>query len=273
MFKQFLTFFLELIFYIIFGDYMIIYLDLVFLINFIMDLYILIGVKFLLRLNVKFYKLLMGALIGSLSLFLLFFKLSIFYLNLLKIFISVFMTYVSFGKNNFFNKLFYLYIISIILGGSFYLINDTFGYEVESFIFISNGYSVNLIILLIISPLVILLYVIEYLKLKKKINVSYNVIIKFRNKELNLEGFLDTGNKLVDPYFHRPIILLNKKLINIKNKKVLYVPYSSLNNNGLLKCIIPEYIILDNIKYDKVLVGISENLKYDCILNERLIDL
>ena len=120
---------------------------------------------------------------------------------------------------------------------------------------------------------IFILYINEFLKHRKKINTTYNIIIKLKNKEINLEGFLDTGNKLIDPYFKRPIILLNKKYINLKGKKILYVPFESLNNNGLLKCIIPEYILVDNKKYKEVLIGISENLNYDCILNERIIDI
>ena len=252
---------------------MTIYVDLVFLINFIMDFYILSGVKFLLKLDTKLVRIILGSLIGSFSLFFLFFSLSTFILNLLKIIISVIMVIVTFGKYNFFNRLFYVYIVSIFLGGSIYLINDSLGYEVSSFIFINNGYSVNLIILLIIIPFIIFMYVREFLKLRKRINTIYNVVVKFKNKEIKLEGFLDTGNKLVDPYLNRPIVLLNKKYISLRDKKVLYVPFESLNNNGLLKCIIPEYILIDGKMYDKVLVGISENLEFDCILNERLFDL
>ena len=252
---------------------MIVYLDLVFLINFIMDFYILSGVKFLLRLNTKLYRIILGAIVGGFTIFILFFNISSLILNIIKLLISILMTFVSFGKSKFFNKLFYLYIISIFLGGSIYLINDTLGYEVNSFIFINNGYSINLIILLLMSPLIIFLYVKEFLKLKKKINTIYKVAIIFKNKEINLEGFLDTGNKLIDPYFKRPIILLNKKYLNLNGKKIIYVPFESLNNNGLLKCIVPEYIIIENKKIDKVLIGVSENLKYDCILNERIFDL
>lgn len=252
---------------------MIVYLDLVFLINFIIDFYILSGVKFLLRLNTKLYRIILGAIIGSFTIFILFFELSSLILNLLKIIISILMILVTFGRTKFLNKLFYLYIISIVLGGSIYLINDSLGYKVDSFIFINNGYSINIMILLIISPVILFMYIKEFLKLKKKLNTTYNVIIKFKNKELNIEGFLDTGNKLIDPYFHRPIILLNKKYINVRGRRIIYVPFESLNNNGLLKCIMPEYILIDNKKIDKVLIGISENLKYDCILNERIFDL
>lgn len=252
---------------------MIVYLDLVFLINFIMDFYILSGVKFLLGLNTKLYRIILGSLIGSLTIFILFFEISSLTLNLIKILISILMILISFGKSKFFNHLFYLYVISIVLGGSLYLINDSLGYEVDSVIFINNGYSINIIILLLISPIILFFYIKEHLKYKKKINTTYNVIIKFKNKKIRVEGFLDTGNKLIDPYFKRPIILLNKKLINTKGRKILYVPYESLNNNGLLKCIIPEYILIDNRKIEKVLIGISENLNFDCILNERLVDL
>jgi len=250
-----------------------IYIDLVFIINLIMDFYILSGVKFLLRLRTKLYRIILGSLVGSLSIFLLFFSLSTLYLNLLKIIISIIMILTTFGKNKLFYNLFYLYIISIFLGGSIYLINDSLGYKVDGFLFINNGYSINLIILLILSPLIIFLYVKELLNYKKKINTSYNVIIKFKNKEINIEGFLDTGNKLIDPYFHRPIILLNKKYISLRGKKIIYVPFSSLNNNSLLKCITCEYILINEKKVTDVLIGISENLEIDCILNERIIDL
>ena len=252
---------------------MTIYIDLVFLINFIMDFYTLSGVKFLLKLDTKIIRIILGALVGSFSTFLLFFKLNTLELNLLKIIISMIMIFISFGRYKFFNRLFYMYIISIVLGGSIYLINDSLGYEVDGYIFINNGYSINLIILIIISPIIIYLYVIEFLKLKKKLNTIYDVIIKFKSKEIKVEGFLDTGNKLIDPYFHRPIILLNKRLISLKNRKIIYVPFHSLNNNGLLKCIFCEYILIDNKKYEDILIGISENLSMDCILNERLFDI
>jgi len=251
---------------------MIVYLDLVFFINFIMDFYILSSVKFLLRLNTKFLRIILGTFIGSLSFILLFFDINILLFNIIKIIISILMVLITFGKSKFFNKLFYLYIVSIVLGGTLYLINDSLGYEVDSFIFINNGYSINLIILIFISPIILFLYIKELLIYKKKINTTYNVIIKLKNKKLNIIGFLDTGNKLIDPYFKRPIILLNKKYINLRGMRVLYVPFTSLNNSGLLKCIIPEYILVNNNKYENVLIGISENLKYDCILNERIID-
>ena len=266
-----MTFFLIFIFYNVFGDYMTVYVDIVFLINFIMDFYILSSLKFLLKLNTKLFRIILSSLIGGLSIIILFFKLNNLEINIIKFIISILMILIAFGKYKFFNRLFYLYVISIILGGSIYLINDSF-YNVDSFIFINNGYKVNIIILIIISPIILYLYIKEYRKLKKRLNTIYQVKIKINKKIINLEGFLDTGNKL--KYFNRPIILVNKKYIDLRGKKVFYVPFNSLNNNGLLKCIKPEYILIDNKYYKDVYIGISEvNLCNDCILNERLFDI
>ena len=64
---------------------------------------------------------------------------------------------------------------------------------------------------------------------------------------------MDTGNNLVDPYKKRPIILVNYEKIKkyITNKKELLVPYNSINNNGLLRCIKVLKIEIDNHLLEK----------------------
>ena len=70
-------------------------------------------------------------------------------------------------------------------------------------------------------------------------------------EKITVTAFLDTGNKLIDPYNQRPIILINKSLININDKKILLVPYNTVNNSDLLKCVIPKKIYIHNIGYRK----------------------
>ena len=70
---------------------MTIYIDAVLLLNFLIDLMLLIVVKVTLKRNVKFYKLIISALIGSLSVLLLFVKLTSFTLFIIKIGISIIM--------------------------------------------------------------------------------------------------------------------------------------------------------------------------------------
>ena len=86
---------------------------------------------------------------------------------------------------------------------------------------------------------------------------------------------MDTGNKLICPITKKPIILVEKNLINFENSKIIYVPYNSLNNHNLLKCIKPKYIIVEGKKVKNILIGLSDS-KFgipgiNCILNERVL--
>ena len=109
-------------------------------------------------------------------------------------------------------------------------------------------------------------------------NILSGSVLRKNGTKIETNAFLDTGNKLIDPYKRRPIILLNKELIKIDYTKdnILLVPYDSLNNHGLLKCIIPEKIYIKGIGFKKdLLVGLSnEKIKIDgidCILNQQLL--
>jgi hypothetical protein len=89
-------------------------------------------------------------------------------------------------------------------------------------------------------------------------------------------AFLDTGNKLIDPYKKRPIILVRENIISDSDiKKTLLIPYYTISGDGLLKCIIPFKIYINDIECNKkVLVGLSNNIKLDgvdCILNEKML--
>ena len=72
------------------------------------------------------------------------------------------------------------------------------------------------------------------------------------------------------------VIELHKKINGITNKKELLVPYNSINNNGLLRCIKVLKIEIDNKEYKNVLVGLSMNNisidGIDCILNNKLLE-
>lgn len=260
-----------------------IYIDMVLLLNFGFDLLLLFCVAIVLRRQTNLKKLLLGALIGSITIFSMFINLTSFLLFITKILISFFMVIETFGykdKNYTIKNLFYLYTSSIILGGFLYFLNLEFSYKNTGLVFYYNGLSVNFIVLIIISPIIIVAYTKQALELKNNYSNYYNIDIYLKNGHIiPTTAFLDTGNKLEDPYQKRPIILLNKELLSIDYTKdnILLVPYDSLNNHGLLKCIIPEKIFIQGIGFKKdFLVGISnEKIKMDgidCILNQKLIE-
>ena len=108
---------------------------------------------------------------------------------------------------------------------------------------------------------------------KWKLHTVHKVEIYFKDRKYLLTGYLDTGNKLYDTYKHRPIIITSKK-INYNLEDVIYVPYESLNNNSILRCLKTDKIIINKHEFNNYLVGLSNNkIKIDginCILHSRM---
>ena len=229
-----------------------VYLDLVFFINFAFDGLLLLTVSILLKRNVKLIRILLGSFIGGLSIFLLFFKIDSFTLFIFKLLISVVMLLSSFGykdKEYFFKNFIYLYLVSIVLGGFLYFLNNSFSYKNNGLVFFHNGFSINIIFILIISPIILYLYVKEMRKLKN-INTYYHIVsFIYKNKKYNYNAYIDTGNKLYDPYTHKPVIILYSKDIKITNP--IYIPYNTVDNSGLLKAFKINKITIDDIEINK----------------------
>lgn len=248
-----------------------IYIDVVLFINFSFDLLILLTTSVVLKRNAKFYKLLLGAFVGSLSILFLFIKITNLQLFLLKIFISLLMLLISFGYKNikyFLKNMLFLYTISIILGGFLYFLSITFSYKNTGLVFYFKGLSINYIFLFILSPIILYIYIKETKLFKQIHNNIYKVKLEIENKTYELNGFMDTGNNLIDPYFYKPIILINKK---INSKKNIIVPCSVILGQGTLKCVKGK-LIYKNRTYD-VYVGTSFKIDIDgvdCLLNNKL---
>ena len=121
-----------------------IYLDLVIFLNFFFDFLILFGVRVVLKKNTTLKRLLLGALVGSLTIFSLFIPFTTITLFFLKILLSVVIILTTFGKKGFFQSILYFYLISIILGGGLYLFNISFSYENKGLMFYKSGVTITL---------------------------------------------------------------------------------------------------------------------------------
>lgn len=251
-----------------------VYLDIVFILNYCFDFILLFFVSYILKRRVKIKRIILGALIGSISIFFLFIKLSSISLFLLKILISILMTITTFGYKdlNYFKKNFiYLYIISILLGGILYFLEITFSYKNSGILFFNNGLSINFIILILTAPILTYLYLKEMKNYKNTYSLIHKIEITLDKKIYTYNAYLDTGNKLKDPYKNRPIILIYDNKVNFNYENSILVPYKTLENEGLIKCKKIDYIKIDNKVINiKVLVGLS-NKKFgiegiNCIL-------
>lgn len=229
-----------------------IYLDLILIINFIIDYLLLYGTKKILKNKTSIKRILLGSIIGSISSLLMIYQNNI----IMKILLSILIIIITFGINNIIKNITYFYLLSIILGGTLYL-------------FDLNIYKLNYQILLLISPILIYLYIKENIKYKNIYLNNYIVEIYINNKLYKLEGMIDTGNELKDPYKKRSIILVNINL-DYRKFKYLFVPFNALNTQGIIPCIKPDKIIINNKIFTNYLIGLSKDKFHlngvECIL-------
>ncbi len=251
------------------------YLDVIFLINIWFDLLILLSVSILLKRNIKFKRIILGSLFGGLTIFILFYNLNSLELFLYKIIVSIFMVIITFSYNNLkytFSNLSYFYLVSIILGGGMYLLNDSFLAN-NGFVFQSSGVKLNYFLLIILSPIIIYIFLKESKKLKDNYSNYHKVDILYHNRIYHLNGFLDTGNHLYDPFKKRKVILVKLKL-EYKLEDVILVPFESLNNVGVIKCLKVDKLFVDKKEFNNCLIGLSsEKFKIegiDCILHSNM---
>lgn len=236
-----------------------VYIEFVFILNFLLDFMILYGTKRILKTNSKIFRLIISSVIGSLTTFQIFIKLSNIELMLVKISLSLIMTIIAFGKKDILKNTLYFYLISIIFGGVVYLLD------------IKMNFYLNMLFLIILCPLVIIIFIKEWKDYNLNHKEKYNVIIFYSNKKYELIGFIDTGNYLKDPLTNKSVILVD---LQIKTNKFLYVPYKALNTEGIIPCIKPDKLIINNKEIKRCLIGLSNNKLsipgINCILPNQL---
>jgi len=248
---------------------MTIYIDLLFILNFIYDGLVLLTVSVTLKRNISFKRILLGSLIGGISIFLIFIPINKYLLFILKILAGLLMTLVTFKYKNlkyFINNTIYLYMCSVILAGFLYFLKIEFS-------------DLSYLISLSIAPVILYLYIKEQKKLKKVVNYYKDILITLKNNYvLEVTGFIDSGNKLKDPITNKYIILINKNKLNgIYNiRSPMYVPIKTVNSTSLLECISIKNIIIDNKIYTDYLLGLSDTFNgfdgVECLLNYHLLE-
>ena len=253
-----------------------VYLDLIMILNFFFDLVLLIGVSIILKRNTKFIRIIYASFFGGISILILFIKINNIELFIFKIFISIIMILIAFGYKNLkytIINLLYLYIISIFLGGSIYLINNQLSYKQIGLVFYHNKVNINIILIIIITPLIIYLYLIQSKKVKNNYNNYYRTRIYLNKTHIDCIGYKDTGNNLIDPLTHKKVILIDKRKIIFNINKFRYIPLKTVSGNNILKCIKTSKVVINNKTYNNILLGIIDSINLDgidVILNNKM---
>lgn len=249
-----------------------VYIELLLLEDLIYNYVIILTVSILLTRITSIKKIIISSVFGSLSLIILPYHISGIVNIFVSIIFSILVSLIAFSYKGILytiKNIFYMYISTIFIAGFIYLINTHFFNYINNYLF-------KVITLLIISPIITFIYLKSIIKLKNNCSNYYKVDIYIdENTIIKVTGFLDTGNKLIDPYKYRPIILIKKNLIQ-SQKKILLVPYKTISNESLLECIIPKQIYIHNVGYkNKFLLGLVEEINIEgaeCILHQKLLE-
>lgn len=197
------------------------YLDVIWLLNFCIDLLLLQLTAFILKRRVRIWRLVAGALIGSVFIFFLFTPLSgVMYHPLVKLGYSVLITFSVFGYKRFYpfvQVLFMFYFVTFAIGGGMFALHyfmqgggtilsgiasHTTPYgDVFSWTFVLVGFAC----LWFFSR-----QRVQHIK-AKKIHYEQRVVVEIDVENVHIQalGFIDSGNHLHDPITQTPVMILD----------------------------------------------------------------
>ena len=128
-----------------------IYIDLFFLFNIIMDFMIILGTSIILKRNSNLIRIIISSLIGGFSSILLFGNINKILIEVISIIVMMLISFGYKGIKYVLRNIFYMYLLSTLIGGIIYLFN----------VKVSNNIVINYFIIIVISSLVLILYIKE----------------------------------------------------------------------------------------------------------------
>ena len=255
---------------------MIVYVDILLLINLYID-YLIIKISLmLLHRKVKTYRIIIASAFASFTSLIIFLPQN-FILELTAKFLTalIIAVIISGFKDNL--KLYFvLLIVSAIFNGLFLLLGNTI---FEKTIKTVNGQTYFDISLLTFGVYTTIIYVILSL-ISRIFNVvpqeKFKISIFCENDKITYDGVCDSGNKLTDYLTGKPIIICPNSKIAKQMKFLRFVPYNTIDSNGLIKLVKATDIKIEfeNGKCitPNALIGINENSENEiAIINPSVI--
>lgn len=238
-----------------------IYIDELLIYNFLIDYILLSTLSYILKLNTKNRRIILSSLIGEICLISLFYSFNNFILIIIKILTCIIMLIVSFGYNDIksvIKNYIYYNILNFFLGGFLFYIKSEQVFSYKYFI--------------ILVPIIMNIYKYFTYNLKYIFSLRHKVTIYLNDgRVLYLNGYLDSGNNLIEPYFNRKVIIINKKI----NENFYLVPYKTIGCESLIKCFNPKKVFIDGIgERNDISVGIVDKKfnGYNCLLNYKIME-
>ena len=208
---------------------MTIYVDIVLLENLCMNYIILFSTAYILKLKRKHIRIFISSLLGAIYAILAYANIIPMYTNIItKIILSICMIYIAYNPKHvkgMIKELMVFYLVSFALGGcAFALLYIVRPQD----IFMKDGVYIGTYPLKIALLGGIVGFIVTYISFKivksriTKNEIIYKTIIKFDEKELEINVMLDTGNMLKDPITGEAVMLIEKeKLYGLIPRSIL----------------------------------------------------
>lgn len=238
---------------------MIIYMDLIMIYDFLINAIIMYSIEKCYKQKVKKISIIIPSVISSL--FIPLFFINYIFLKIFRVCGGLIM-YLFMSKRNTIKE-------KIIKATTYYLLNF-------AFIGILKVFDIQKWFLLLLAILVLVL--IFFIQNNKKYYIfnescKYNVIVKNDKKIIELNGFLDTGNKAM--YKGIPICFVNEKYKKSfgEFKKQILVNIDTISGSAILEGYIPSYFLIEikGIKRAKKVILCFVNLEEECLVNSLIL--
>ena len=121
--------------------------------------------------------------------------------------------------------------------------------KTNGLIFFDNEVNINIFILVIFSPIILYIYI-KQIHNRYKINLRTKVVINVEDKEILLNGFIDTGNTLKEPYGGKDVMITNNMIIKniIERSNYLLIPCTTIKGRTFIKGSKFNDILIENKK-------------------------
>lgn len=262
---------------------MTVYVDVLFVLNFFITYLLLLVTRALTKTCAKSYRLLTGAFIGGLYSLVIFVpSLNAFTTVLARLAASAIIIFAAFGFKRlapfaksvmcfYFSNLIFLGIILAIWltlkPKGIVINNDTVYFDIPASVLL-----VLALVSYVISIAVIKLY--NYTISKKEL---YSLTIFKDDNKWHLFAFLDSGNKLTEPFSNYPVIIVDKNKLSYSAERI--IPYNTVGGEGMLEAFRPDKVIVSNGKKSfecnnvYIAVGNVESTEFSAILNPQMLNI
>jgi len=109
----------------------------------------------------------------------------------------------------------------------------------------------------------------------KEEHMKAKTVLEFEDKKMFATALIDTGNRLYDPFYHKPVILVDERILSdiVRHcrehypEKLQYIPYQSVGkNHGMLEGVMFDHVSIQwqekRMQFQKVIAASTKESLY-----------